>query len=56
MVHIKKSEQSEPIQIHHMNIMFDLFPNFCFNCDNAEDVELFHDTSWDVDDSAQSSY
>ena len=44
------------MQIHRMNIMYDFFPNFRFNFDNAEDVELLHDASQDVYDSAQFSY
>ena len=44
------------MQIHRMNIMYDFFPNFRFNFDNAEDVELLHDTSQDVYDSAQFNY
>ena len=28
--------------------MYNLFPNFCFSCDNDEDVKLLHDASLDA--------
>lgn len=36
-----------------MNIMYDLFPNFCCSCDNDEDEGYLHNTSQDVDNSVQ---
>ena len=54
-MHIMKLEQSKLMQIHLMNIMFDLFPSFRFSCDNDKDEKLLHDASQDIDNSAQSS-
>ena len=36
-----------------MNIMYELFPNFCCSCINDEDEEILHDVSQDVDNSIQ---
>ena len=56
VVHVKNSDQSNPIQIHQMNIMYDLPPNFHFSYHNDQDEELLHDASQDASISFQYSF
>lgn len=52
VVHIKRTEQSKPLKVHHMNQLYDAFPEFEFFEDDGS--ELYHDASPNV--TGQSSY
>ena len=52
VVHIKRTEQSKPLKVHHMNQLYDAFPEFKFFEDDGS--ELYHDASPNV--TGQSSY
>ena len=52
LVFIKKTEKSKAYKAHHMNVFYDVFPEFDFFDDDG--CELYHDASPSV--SGQSSY
>ena len=52
IVFIKKTEKSKAFKVHHMNVLYDAFPEFDFFDDDGS--ELYHDASTNV--SGQSSY
>ena len=52
VVHVKRSERSKPFKVHHINDLYDAFPEFEFVDD--DNSELFHDASPNV--TGQSSY
>ena len=52
IVFIKKTEKSKAFKVHHMNVLYDAFPDFDFFDDDGS--ELYHDASTSV--SGQSSY
>ena len=52
IVFIKKTEKSKAFKVHHMNGLYDAFPEFDFFDDDGS--KLYHDTSPNV--SGQSSY
>ena len=52
IVFIKKREKSKAFRVHHMNVLYDAFPEFDFFDDGRS--ELYHDASPSV--SGQSSY
>ena len=49
---IKKTEKSKAFKVHHMNVLYDAFPEFDFFDDDGS--ELYHDASPNV--SGQFSY
>ena len=51
-VFIKKTEKSKVFKVHHMNVLYDAFPEFNFFDDDGP--ELYHDASPNI--SGQSSY
>ena len=55
-VHIKKSEHAKAIKVHHINLLYEQFPEFVFfdDDDDDDDGDLFVDASPNV--SGQSSY
>ena len=52
IVFIKKTEESKAFKVHHMNVLYDAFPEFDFFDDDGS--EIYHDASPNV--SGQSSY
>ena len=52
IVFIKKTEKSKAFKAHHMNVLYDPFPEFDFFDDDGS--EVYHDASPNV--SGQSSY
>ena len=52
IVFIKKTEKSKAFKVHHMNVLYDAFPEFDFFDDDGS--EIYHDASPNV--SGQSSY
>ena len=52
IVFIKKTETSKAFRVHHMNVLYDAFPEFDFFDDGRS--ELYHDASPNV--CGQSSY
>ena len=52
VVHVKKDEHEKAIKVHHMNVLYDNFPDFVFFEDDER--EVFVDASPNA--SGQSSY
>ena len=52
IVFIKETEKSKAFKVHHMNDLYDAFPEFDFFDEDGS--ELYHDASSNV--SGQSSY
>ena len=52
IVHVKKNEHEKAIKFHHMNVLYDNFPEFVFFEDDEH--EVFVDASPNA--SGQSSY